>query len=99
MEKLDAQTILDAGAAIATVQFGETQIPYAVVPEGYSLESAENLLDYPARKRAKVTMLDAESYINMGDGSSTGKVLREHEAKKQLDDLVDAVELLKELRK
>ena len=33
---------------------------------------------------------------NMGEGSSTAKVLREHEAKKQLDDLVEIVKRIKE---
>ncbi len=35
---------------------------------------------------------DFISLGNMGDGSSTGKVLREHAAKKQLDDLAEILE-------
>lgn len=41
---------------------------------------------------------DVVSLGNMGDGSSTSKVLREHQQKKRIDDLVDAVELLKKMR-
>lgn len=40
---------------------------------------------------------DFISLGNMGDGTSTGKVLREHEAKKQLDDLIDVLEKVREL--
>ena len=39
---------------------------------------------------------DLASLGNMGEGSSTAKVLREHEAKKQLDDLVEIVKRIKE---
>lgn len=41
---------------------------------------------------------DFISLGNMGEGTSTGKVLREHQAKKQLDDLIEAVEQLKKLK-
>lgn len=41
---------------------------------------------------------DVISLGNMGDGASTTKVLREHRAKKQVDDFIDAVELLKKLK-
>ena len=40
---------------------------------------------------------DFISLGNMGDGTSTGKVLREHEAKKQLDDLTEIIERVREI--
>lgn len=42
---------------------------------------------------------DVVSLGNMGDGTSTAKVLREHEARKQLDDLTEALERAAEIRK
>ena len=42
---------------------------------------------------------DVLSLGNMGDGASTTKVLREHQAKKQLDDVVEIIETLKRLEK
>ena len=40
---------------------------------------------------------DCISLGNMGDGASTSKVLREHQAKKQLDDFVDIIKTIKEI--
>lgn len=40
---------------------------------------------------------DLISLGNMGDGASTIKVLREHEAKKQLDDLTAIIERVREI--
>ena len=40
---------------------------------------------------------DVISLGNMGDGASTSKVLREHEAKKQLDDLTEIIERVREI--
>lgn len=42
---------------------------------------------------------DAISLGNMGDGASTSKVLREHQDRKQLDEYLEAFELLREFRK
>lgn len=42
---------------------------------------------------------DVLSLGNMGDGASTTKVLREHQAKKQLDDVVEIIETLKRLER
>ena len=39
---------------------------------------------------------DVISLGNMGDGASTSKVLREHEAKKQLDDVLDIIDAIKD---
>lgn len=40
---------------------------------------------------------DVISLGNMGDGASTAKVLREHEAIKEVDDWLDAADKLREL--
>jgi hypothetical protein len=40
---------------------------------------------------------DVISLGNMGDGASTSKVLREHKAKKQLDDLTEIIERVREI--
>ncbi len=68
MEHIDnIKTALNAGAAIgntmriADASHGDT--PFIVVPDGYSVESLENLLPAPARKRASVTMTDAASFV------------------------------------
>ena len=42
---------------------------------------------------------DVISLGNMGDGASTSKVLREHEARKQVDDYIEVAERLSELRR
>ena len=41
---------------------------------------------------------DVISLGNMGEGASTTKVLREHEARKRLDDYAEIAEKLKELK-
>lgn len=41
---------------------------------------------------------DVISLGNMGEGASTAKVLREHQARKQLDDWAEIVEYMKALR-
>ena len=55
------------------------------------------LLRRTAETAVKLPFAVAWDFIslgNMGDGSSTGKVLREHNAKKQLDDLAEILERL-----
>jgi len=42
---------------------------------------------------------DVISLGNMGDGASTTKVLREHEVKKQVDDMLDVIDAIKEIQK
>lgn len=42
---------------------------------------------------------DVVSLGNMGDGASTTKVLREHEQQKRVDEMKDALDYIKELRK
>lgn len=40
---------------------------------------------------------DVISLGNMGNGTSTSKILREHKAKKQLDDLTEIIERIHEI--
>lgn len=40
---------------------------------------------------------DVISLGNMGDGASTGRVLREHQQRKEVDDFMDALEVVAEL--
>lgn len=42
---------------------------------------------------------DLISLGNMGDTASITKVLREHQQKKQIDDLLDIVDVIKEIQK
>lgn len=42
---------------------------------------------------------DVLSLGNMGDGTSTTKVLREHQDRKHLDDCIDVAERVAELRR
>ena len=57
------QTILDAGAALAT-QSKAPGTPYAVVPAGYTLEDIERFAEQPARARASVTVDTVESFVD-----------------------------------
>lgn len=56
-----------AGAAIAEPKIAapgpDGQAPFVVVPEGYKVEDLEHLLPKPARKRDRVTLEDASSFI------------------------------------
>lgn len=66
-ENMNAQTILDAGAALAKARLPEmdatNSTPFVVVPPGYQVQDVEKMLPAPTRKRADVTMLDAPSFI------------------------------------
>jgi hypothetical protein len=42
---------------------------------------------------------DVISLGNMGEGASTSKVLREHDGRKQVDDLIEVAERAAELRR
>ena len=42
---------------------------------------------------------DCISLGNMGEGSSVAKVLREHESKKRMDDVVDLAEAVKKVER
>lgn len=64
-ENMNAQTILDAGAALTGPRAvpGENGVPFVVVPPGYQVSDVEKMLAAPTRKRGAVTMLDASSFI------------------------------------
>ncbi len=64
MGKLDAATLLDAGAAIAsTAMYIEDEIhPYIVVPEGYKVADMERFMSTPTRKRGTVSVSDSRSF-------------------------------------
>lgn len=62
-ENMNAQTILDAGAALADTKVFGKGIPFVVVPPGYQTQDVEKMMPMPIRKRATVTMLDAPSFI------------------------------------
>jgi hypothetical protein len=60
------------------------------------------LLKRTAETAVKLPFAMAWDFIslgNMGDGTSTGKVLREHEAKKHLDDLTEIIERIREIER
>lgn len=59
----DAKTILEAGAALGNVRIEEGVMPFVVVPREYHVVDLEHLMPEPTRKRAAVTMLDADSFI------------------------------------
>jgi uncharacterized protein YfdQ (DUF2303 family) len=62
--ELNAETILNAGAAVADIKTVEG-VPVAVVPEGYTLHQLESLLEQerPRRHRGNLQLLDADSFI------------------------------------
>lgn len=67
------QAALDAGkvlggldAGVVTVSNAGTaqgEVPFALLPEGVHAQSMETYLERPVRRRAKVTIRDAESFI------------------------------------
>ena len=61
-----------------------------------------NLLKRSAETAVKLPFAmawDLVSLGNMGDGASTTKVLREHEAKKRVDDFEEAIEKISKIAK
>lgn len=63
METKENKTLLDAGAALAgTCVMEGSDIPFVVVPDGYTVKDLEHLLPAPTRKRAAVQMHDADSF-------------------------------------
>lgn len=69
-----AQTLLDAGAASVGINGIGEGSPFAIVPEGYAIKSAEDLLARPIRKRASITTTDATSFIDYLNKHSTPAV-------------------------
>jgi len=64
--KLDSETLLDAGAAIAsTAMFIEDEShPFLVVPEGYKIADMEKFMFNPTRKRGTVSVGDSRSFCD-----------------------------------
>lgn len=61
--KLETAAIANlAVAGLPNREIGKT--PYIVVPEGYSIESLENFMPQPTRKKGAVTMQDPASFID-----------------------------------
>jgi uncharacterized protein YfdQ (DUF2303 family) len=63
MDVTENSTLVAFGIAASNARTSHGGIPYAVVPEGFRLRDLESLLPAPARKRAKVTLQDAKSFI------------------------------------
>ena len=69
----NSQTVRDMGAALADVRTHDDGTPFVVLPTGYSVHDLEKTLPAPIRKRGKVTMNDAVSfvdYFNLHDSES-----------------------------
>lgn len=64
--KLDAATLLDAGAAmVSSAKFvDEESHPYIVVPEGYKIADMEKFMSNPTRKRGTVSVSDSRSFVD-----------------------------------
>lgn len=58
---------IDAGAGLCGPRLPSAdlsgRIPFVVVPDGYSVESLENMLPAPTRKRAEVNVTTTDSFI------------------------------------
>lgn len=59
----NAETILEAGAALAGPFEDHGGIPYVALPKSYEVHDLEKLLPTPTRKRAGVTTTDTESFV------------------------------------
>lgn len=57
------QELLNVGAAFTAHSIIDGGIPYVALPEGYKVHDLEKLLPAPIRKRAKITLLDHDSFI------------------------------------
>jgi uncharacterized protein YfdQ (DUF2303 family) len=63
-----ANTILSAGASITRIIDKNTDVPVAVVPDGYKLQSLESFLEQPARMRGRIELHSVDSlckYVEM----------------------------------
>lgn len=54
---------LNAAVAAFATNRQDSDIPYAIIPEAYSLQSLESFLDKPVRKRSAIVLRDAKSFI------------------------------------
>lgn len=63
MNTTDAEAILAAGASLSSIRYiADGLIPFSLVPKDYTLHDLEHLLEVPTRKRAKVSVSDADSF-------------------------------------
>ncbi len=60
---INAQTILNAGAAAVQPVIAHGGTPYVAVPDGHKVHDLEHLLTDPARKRGSVIVTDSDSFI------------------------------------
>ena len=63
MQLNDAQSILDAGRALGPIRTDHNGIPFIVVPESYRVHDLEKLLPKPTRKRSKISLTTADSFV------------------------------------
>lgn len=74
-QKTGITELLQMGAALAKENLiNDDGIPYTVIPEDYRVQSLEKMLDAPVRKRGKIALNDAKSFIayfNKHDFAST----------------------------
>lgn len=73
----DAHVIASIGASLASPKgvdaaAGFDGVPYALVPPGYSFRSLEDTLPWPARKRGRDTLNDADSFVRFVNENKTG---------------------------
>lgn len=69
----DMDAVLQAGASLGMTKI-VGDVPFAVVPSGYRLESLEKLLQAPSRQRGTAEVSDADSfiaYVNRHKGDAT----------------------------
>ena len=72
METTENKTLLDAGASLAGPSIiGNSDIPFVVIPDGYTVKDLEHLLPAPTRKRAAVQVHDADSFCAYFNAHST----------------------------
>ena len=62
MDEISIKKLLDIGAALGQSQ--QALADYAVVPDGYKIESMERFKSFPNRKRAAVIMDTTDSFIS-----------------------------------
>lgn len=66
------KTLLDAGASlVGPSMIGNSDIPFVVIPDGYTVTDLEYLLPAPTRKRAAVQAHDADSFCSYFDTHRT----------------------------
>lgn len=65
---LDLNQLLALSLSTAAARFADTgaegQVPYVLVPDGYRVTELESTLPVPTRKRAKVSLTNAQSFID-----------------------------------